>query len=241
LDNFEKRIKSFLHNWMKKLAISVIIVVLNGEKYLKSAIDSVINQSHQPDEIIVVDGNSTDETAVIAKSFMQVTYIKQSGTGLANARNNGIDFATGDLIAFLDSDDLWTENKLKIQLEHFTNDPEIEYSYGRLKLFIKPGGTEPRTGYTQSSFLEPIHGRTPGTLIVRKSLFKNIGKFRTEYKIGCDFEWFTRVKNLKVPFAFVPETILLKRVHNSNLSNDVETNRNEILKIVRQSLHYQRQ
>jgi glycosyltransferase involved in cell wall biosynthesis len=138
---------------MKKLAISVIIVVLNGEKYLKSAIDSVINQSHQPDEIIVVDGNSTDETAVIAKSFMQVTYIKQSGTGLANARNNGIDFATGDLIAFLDSDDLWTENKLKIQLEHFTNDPEIEYSYGRLKLFIKPGGTEPRTGYTPSSFL----------------------------------------------------------------------------------------
>ncbi len=225
---------------MKRLTVSVIMVVQNGEKYFKSAIESVMNQSHQPDEIIVVDGISTDQTAIISQSYANIIYLKQSGTGLANARNTGIDYARGDLIAFLDYDDLWTKDKLKIQIVEFENSPDSQYSYGNLKFFLEPGN-EARYGYTSSSFIEPKFGLTPGTLVARKSLFQTIGGFKTEYKIGCDFEWFTRAKDLKIPFGFIPEILLLKRVHQSNLSNDVATNRNEILKVIKQSLNSKRQ
>jgi len=221
------------------LSVSVILVVQNGEKYLKSAIESVMKQSHQPEEIIVVDGISTDKTATIARSFNQVSYLKQSGVGLANARNTGIDYATGDLIAFLDYDDQWTADKLKIQINHFITDPDVQYSFGCVKLFAEPG-FELRPGYTKSSFAEPHVGRTPGTLMVRKSFLQNGGEFKPEYKIGCDFEWFTRVKDLKIPYVSIPQILLLKRIHHSNLSNNVETNRNEILKVIKQSLNFRR-
>lgn len=225
---------------MKRLTVSVIMVVQNGEKYITNAIDSVMNQSHQPDEIIVVDGISTDQTPIISRSYANIIYVKQPGTGLANARNTGIDLAKSDLVAFLDYDDLWTKDKLKIQIMEFEKNPDCQYSYGNLKLFLEPGN-EARYGYTYSSFTEPKYGLTPGTLVVRKSLFQTIGNFKTEYKIGCDFEWFTRAKDLKIPFFFIPEILLLKRVHQSNLSNDAVTNRNEILNIIKQSLKFKRQ
>ena len=224
---------------MVRLKISVILVVQNGEKYLKTAIESVINQSYKPDEIIVVDGNSTDQTAEIANSYNQVSYIKQSETGLANARNTGILYASGDLIAFLDHADVWVANKLKSQFIHFRKNPKLGYCYARLKLFLEPGN-KLRFGYTKSDLDKSKEGRTPGTLMVRKSLFQQVGEFKTEYRIGCDIEWFTRVKNLGIPFVSLSDILLLKRIHDSNLSNDVETNRIEIIKIIKQSLHYQR-
>jgi len=220
-------------------SVSVIMVVKNGEKYLRNAINSVINQSFQPIEIIVVDGDSTDSTAEIAKSFPGVNYRKQVGLGLANARNTGIDCASGELIAFLDCDDLWVVEKLKIQTMEFLNNQNIGYNYGNVKLFVEPG-TALRPGYSSTNFEEPQHGRTPGTLMVRKSLFRTVGNFKPEHKIGCDFEWFARVMDLGVPFSYIPEILLLKRVHSENLSNDAETNRSEIFKIVRQTLELNR-
>ena len=82
--------------------VSVIIVVQNGESYIAKAIESVISQTYKPTEILVVDGNSSDRTEQLVKTFDKVKYIKQQGSGLADARNTGIDSATEDLIAFLD-------------------------------------------------------------------------------------------------------------------------------------------
>lgn len=106
--------------------ISAIVVVQNGERYLSSAIESIIDQTHQPDEIIVVDGYSKDNTAEVAKSYLQVSYIRQHGTGLANARNTGIEYARGELIAFLDHDDYWLPDKLKVQLNCFISSPSTQ-------------------------------------------------------------------------------------------------------------------
>lgn len=224
---------------MDKIKISVVIVVKNGEKYLKEAIDSVFAQSYQANEIIVIDGESTDKTSDIAKSYGNVRYIAQKGKGLANARNTGIDKAKGDLIAFLDHDDRWCDNKLSIQVNQFINDPKIEYSYGQVELFLE-SGCQLRQGFREKLLQEAQKGRTPGTLMVRKSLFEKIGKFNEEFTIGCDVDWFTRAKDCHIPYIFIAQTLLYKRIHNGNLSNNVEINRRELLTIVKQSIHRQR-
>lgn len=217
------------------MRISVVMVVKNGEDYLPEAIESVLKQTVQPNEIIVVDGHSTDGTPQIARSYTPVTFIKQSGSGLANARNCGIDHAKGELVAFLDSDDIWVRDKLEIQAELFSNRPEIQYVYSRLKLFLE-NGHHLRNGYNLKMIENELKGRTPGTLMVKKSLFEKIGKFDPRYTIACDLEWFSRAADYDIPYVFVSQSLLLKRLHKSNLSGDIDTNRREVFNVLRESI-----
>lgn len=225
---------------MHKPTVSVIIVVQNGERYLSEAIESVINQSYQPNEILVVDGYSTDNTAQVAKSYPFVRYLRQQGKGLANARNTGIEAATGELIAFPDHDDYWALDKLKVQMNHFINSPDIQYSYALVKLFLE-SGCELRSGFSQKLFKEEQVGRTPGTLIVRKFIFEQIGNFNPRFAIACDVDWFTRAKDNNIMAAFVPQVLLYKRVHNRNLSANVKINKKEIFEVIKESLAHRRQ
>ena len=224
---------------MNNLSISVIIVVENGERYLIGAIESVLAQTYQPNEIIIVDGRSTDNTEMIAKSYQQVRYMRQVGRGLADARNTGIDSAQGELIAFLDHDDLWIPKKLNTQISYFIKNPEIQYTNARLKLFLEPGCSL-RIGFPKDLFEKEQLGRTPGTLVARKSLFNLIGKFNSRFNIGCDVEWFVRAKDYNIPMSFISDVLLYKRVHDTNISGNVQVNKQELLTIIKQSLEHKR-
>ena len=107
--------------------VSVVTVVRNGERYLKDALRSALGQSLQPWEILVVDGQSTDDTARIAQGFSQVRYFRQPDLGLANARNLGLAEARGELVAFLDHDDWWFPEKLEAQVRYLRLHPEVLY------------------------------------------------------------------------------------------------------------------
>ncbi len=224
------------------MRISVIIVVKNGQKFLRAAIGSILRQTQQPYEIIVVDGHSTDRTASIARSYPNVTFVPQRGHGLATARNMGIDRASGELIAFLDHDDLWDPEKLAIQSAEISNGREIQYCYAYLRFIsanfvadtVAPLGGYP--GYRPGSHI----GRTPGTLVVRKSLFREVGRFNSDYAIGCDAEWFLRAQDLGIPCSCIPKVLLFKRLHSTNLSRNISVNRREIFMIVKQSLDRRR-
>ena len=104
-------------NQDKNKLVSVIIPVYNGENYLSQAIDSVIDQTYSPIELIIVDDGSTDKSKEIASSYSQVNYVYQENQGVAIARNTGIFKSQGEYIAFLDQDDIWTANKLKLQVD----------------------------------------------------------------------------------------------------------------------------
>ena len=107
-----------------KLTISVIIPCYNRQRSLRQALDSVLSQTHKPDEIIVIDDGSTDGSVEVAKSYgSKVQVIQQPNAGAAKARNRGIASATGDWIAFLDSDDIWRTEKLKRQIEAMQSNP----------------------------------------------------------------------------------------------------------------------
>ena len=215
--------------------VSVIIPVKNGERYVGSAIESVIQTNYSPMEIVVVDGNSVDGTADIIKSFKTLRHIYQKGRGLADAWNLGIEVAEGELVAFLDSDDLWAPEKLKQQVGRLMDEPGLQYVISRFKFFLEPGFPVP-VGF-KKELLEGDHlGRIPGTLLARRSLFDEVGVFNTDIAIAADVDWFVRAKDQGIAMGIVPEVLLYKRVHDANLSSNAEKNNQELLALLRQSI-----
>jgi len=107
-------------------SISVVIPTYNRSHTLARALDSVIAQSVQPLEIIVIDDGSTDDTGTLVKSqYPDVKLYRQSNHGVSHARNRGIESANGEWIAFLDSDDAWYPGKLEAQLRELERNPSI--------------------------------------------------------------------------------------------------------------------
>lgn len=119
-----------------KPQISVIIPVYNRERYLAETIESVLAQTYRPIEIIVVDDGSTDKTADVARRLSEnIRYFYQSNSGCSAARNKGIEIALGSFISFLDSDDLWVEEKLSRQMTVFDSDSDLDMVFGQVSNF----------------------------------------------------------------------------------------------------------
>jgi len=215
--------------------VSVVLPVKNGARYLAAALESVQEQSLKPEEILVVDGHSVDGSPEIARSFPNVRVLVQQNTGLAEAWNTGIKAARGDLIAFIESDDRWAPDKLQLQVECFTRRPAAQYVIGRVHFFLEDGHAVPR-GFKQELLQGSHVGRIPGTLLVRRSLFRDVGVFDPALTIAADVDWFARCKDAGVSEAVLEEVLLYKRVHDRNLSSDAGKNTRELLKLLRTSI-----
>lgn len=216
--------------------VSVIIIVKNGERFLASAIDSVLKQNYQPLEIILVDGHSTDKTPEIARSYPDVQYIQQQKSGVSDAYNLGINCANGKLVSFLSHDDFWTPDKLTTQVEYMIQHPEIQYTIAKIKFFLEPG-TIPPAGF-RKELLEGTHvGRIMETLVARKSVFEKVGKFNTKLSIAGDVDWYSRAGDQQIPMAVIPKVLLHKRIHDRNTALNVNGNNQNLLELLRQSVH----
>lgn len=220
--------------------VSVIIPVKNGERYLGTAIESVKKQTYTNYELIIVDDQSTDQSASIAKSYPNIKYILGIGKGSAAAYNTGIDAAKGELITFLDYDDFWTENKLMIQVNYLNEYPEVQYVIAKMKSFLEPGCSIP-LGFRQELLDQDAIAPIPGTLVARKTLFDTIGKFNPNLNTAEDVDWFARCQDAKIKMSIINEVLLYKRVHGSNLSLNTTNNNQNLLKVLRSSIQRKRQ
>ena len=219
--------------------VSVIIPVYNGGRYLRAALESVFAQTYRPFEVIVVDDGSTDDSGIIAQSFHEVRYIDQENQGVAAARNHGIEAARGEFIAFLDQDDLWTADKLKLQIGQLLSDPELGYTLTQQQFFLEPGEKLP--AWFRKELFSSVHtGWVLGTLVVRRTAFEKVGNFATGYSAASDGDWFFRAKAAGIPMAVVPELLLLKRIHGGNESARAKEILSELRMVVKSSLDRQR-
>lgn len=219
--------------------VSVVIAVRNGERFLTAAINSVLNQSYRPIEIVVVDGHSTDCTAEIAKSFPEVRYVLQQQSGVPDAYNVGIADARGDFIAFLSSDDLWTPDKLSSQIGYLLENPGVQYSTARVKFFLEPGYSEPE-GFRPELFEGDHVGHIMETLVARRSAFDLVGTFDLELRTAHDVDWFSRANDRNVPAVVIERVLLHKRVHDENISVNSRANTHELLQAIRGSINRKR-
>lgn len=220
--------------------VSVIIPVYNGEKYLSETLDSVTAQTYTPYEIVLVDDGSTDGGAAIAKIYPSVRYFFQKNSGIAAARNRAIEVAKGDLVAFLDQDDLWTPNKLKVQVRYALEHPEVALVLAREKLFFSDGY------YSEFVAKHLYMGRehlslVPGVWLIRREALKVVGGMDGAYKLADDVDWLMRFFDAGYRYGFVDETVLHKRIHGENASLKLHVAIDEILTAFRASIHRRRE
>ena len=199
--------------------VSVIIPVLNAARFLGDALASVHAQTYAPLEIIVVDGASTDETPRIAQSFPRVRYMQQSGVGMWNAVNEGLDAARGEFVAMISSDDLWVQEKIQLQVEYLIERPEIQYVFGLTHFQLMEGETPPRA--FRAELLQGEHlAILLESMLARKTLMQRVGKFEEAMRVASDVDWFARLGNLNEPRGVIPRVLLHKRIHAANLSSE---------------------
>jgi glycosyltransferase involved in cell wall biosynthesis len=225
---------------MSHRTVSVILPVKNGEQFLAEAIESILEQSHPPAELIVVDGHSTDRSAEIAGSYQDVTLIQQSGDGLSQAWNQAVEASSGDLIAFLDSDDQWLQGKLEAQVRLLDERPDLAGVVARAQFVLAPG-MQPPPGFRRH-LLEGDHlAPMPGTLLVRREVFDQVGDFDEAYRVAMDVDWFARVKDAGFVLGTLPRVVLVKRFHPHNLSHsEPGLYEQEMVKAMRDSAMRQR-
>ena len=201
---------------MNQPTISVIIPVYNGERYLIEAIESVLMQSAPPDEILVVDDGSTDGSAVVAERFSTGRYLWQAQAGASSARNHGVRAATGDWLAFLDADDLWTTEKLARQRAVLATQPTLDMVFGQVQQFYSPELADAVNRLARPGS-EPMAGYHVGAMLIRRTAFKKVGPFDPQWQVAHFIEWFGRAQALGLQSQILPDVVMKRRIHTTNL------------------------
>ncbi len=197
-------------------SVSVVIPVYNGVKYLSEAIESVLAQTTQPMEVIVVDDGSSDGTAEISRQYsLHIRYIYQSNAGAGAARNRGVELARGKFIAFLDADDLWVAEKLSLQLAAFEKNPALDMAFGTVRQFHSPELDRKTRGQIDLA-IETMPGYVPGTMLVLKESFERVGGFNPAWKLAEFIDWHARAVDLKLKSVMLSEVVLMRRWHTTN-------------------------
>ena len=215
--------------------VSCIIPVYNGERFLGAAVDSILAQTRQPVEIIIVDDGSADVTpGVIARYGDRVRSVRQENAGPAAARNAGIALATGAVIGFLDADDLWLPDKLAVQMAELTRSPETMICLAGMMNFREAGAAGgPVAEAPGGSF-------SPCTMLVRAPLFGRIGGFDPRLRAGEDTEWFCRVMMSGIPYTVLPDILVRRRLHDRNLTRADPPSHAKLLGILKLALDKKR-
>ena len=191
------------------MKISAVIPAYNSEVTIGRAIDSVLKQTRPADEVLVVDDGSTDSTAEIIRSYGDKVHLfQQENAGVSVARNAGVNAATGDWIAFLDADDEWLPEKLKLQTEHLQRNPDLKWTYSnyyrkspRFQKLKTAHVSSRLTGVLQGKEFvedyfqaEPLGGHVwTCTLVVHKSVFEKSGMFEPGMKRAQDVDLWYRI------------------------------------------------
>ena len=222
---------------------SVIIPTYNRLWSLKEAVESVVNQSYQDLELIIVDDGSTDGTRQYVTTLKdRVKYIFQENKGPSAARNQGIRAAKGAFITFLDSDDLWLKDKLKVQVEFMRSHPEALVSYTD-EIWLRRGvRVNPRSKHEKHSgwIFErcvPLCLVSPSSVLMRRTFFDEVGFFDESLPSCEDYDLWLRA-SLRFPFHFIPQKLITKRGgHEDQLSANWGLDRYRVralLKVLRQ-------
>jgi glycosyltransferase involved in cell wall biosynthesis len=222
--------------------VSCIVPVYNGETYLGEAIESILKQSYRPIEIIIADDGSTDGTVTVAERYgKQIRYMRQANAGTAAARNLGLSAAAGEFVAFLDADDLWHPEKLARQMACFRARPELDYCVSHVQNFWIPELIEEEKKFRDHRISKALPGYVTGTLLARRYCFNTVGQFNTAIEHADDTEWFLRANERGAAMELLPDVLLYRRLHYTNLSRVKASNsRDQYLNVLKTALDRRR-
>lgn len=220
--------------------ISVIIPVYNGASFIAEAVASIRLQGYPALEIIVSDDGSTDDTAsIVANLPGDICYLYQANSGPAAARNRGLEKSRGDLISFLDVDDLWPTNKLSLQLATLAENPSVDLVMGLTQM------VQASTHAESVPALWPVYPPRLafylGSAVMRRGVFDRVGLFDETLRYSEDVDWFLRARECAVPFLVTSDVVLLYRLHDRNMTRGKSAVDLNILKTLKRSLERRRE
>lgn len=214
--------------------VAVIVAVKNGGAFLAKALDSIRAQPGLSIDLVVVDGGSTDNSVAIAAQFgARVT--SETVPGLANAWNAGLSYSTAPLVAFLDSDDVWVADTLRRRVDALGAAPQAGIGFGRVKHVVEPGAPLPPKAKREillNETLSPI----PGTMLIRREVFDRVGLFDGSYSIATDSDWIARTITAGILMCPFDSLVLIKRIHQGNLTGQVQLSQQELLSVLRRKI-----
>jgi glycosyltransferase involved in cell wall biosynthesis len=220
---------------------SVIVPCYNADAYLECALESIFAQRRAPDEVIVVDDGSTDDSAAIAGRFAaRIRYHRQPHAGEGAARNCGLRLARGEYISFLDADDLWPDTAFVGLLHHLETNLDLDLVSGLVEQFISPELDEA----TRAGLHCPpgaAAARLCGATLFRRRAFEHVGDFNVSFKLGAVVDWISRFEEQGLASGHVNEVVLLRRIHKTNVSIVEKHHRSDYLRILKASLDRRRQ
>ena len=219
------------------MKISAVIPTYNNAAYIAEAVESILAQTHPVDEIIVVDDGSSDNTEALIEAITKKTgklaYIKQANQGPSSARNTGIEAASGDWIAFLDADDLWTVDKIAQQIAALDSEPSLKLIAADMSEMDQGGKTIVASVLAKHQLLEQFKtlagSAVPramaalltknfiptGTVLVERACLIAAGGFNTDIRFGEDLELWAKIA-ADHPITCLPQVLMQRRQHGNN-------------------------
>ena len=223
---------------------SVVIPAFNEEQGILPILQRVLSLRPQlaaagfdGPEIIVVDDGSRDRTAELVETMPDVRMIRHAeNRGYGAALKSGMTAARGELIAFLDSDDLWPASSLAHRLDLLRANPGADIVYGKTRVH----NLVPQTTLRRYRDGEAIHHPSFGSMLVRRTVFDRIGLVNETFDHSEDIEWLCRAKEAGVPMLLTDEVVLEYRIHGGNMTSESVTNRQFLFRALKQSLDRRR-
>jgi len=222
-----------------RIQISVVIPFYNGASFLKEAVESVLSQGIEDMEIVLVDDGSTDDSVEKINQIKdaRIKIMRQENAGAATARNNGVKLATGKYISFLDADDIWAPNKLKLQLAEIEKEVGINMVYGQVKEF---NDESVLSGLAIKPEEKTFVGYSPIALLISKEDFLKVGEFQGKFKVAEFIDWYDRAKHLGLKELVLPDIVAYRRIHSGNVDRLRRADVKQYVAVLKEALERRR-
>lgn len=221
---------------MNEPLVTIVVASFNGERFLGETLDSAFAQDYPRVEVVFVDDGSEDRTGEIARAY-PVRYIRQENLGLPAARNAALTIANGELIAFLDDDDLLPPNKVSLQARYLIEHPTTGCVLGRQEWMFEEGVALPNM--RRDPVFGDLGGVPMGTVMIRRHVLEDVGGFDPTYRYAEDRDLFVRLRERGVEIAVLPEVVLHRRLHGTNMTLN-QPNSHPLLRSLRAKLERER-
>ncbi|WP_421716488.1 glycosyltransferase family 2 protein [Arcobacter arenosus] len=220
------------------MKVSIITSVWNNEKTIEDAIKSVLSQNYRDIEYILVDGASSDGTVEVIKKYEDKisTFVSEKDKGIYDGLNKGVELATGDIIGFLHSDDIYADEHIISEVVGQFKNTNTDSIYGDL-VYVDKVDTSKIFRYWKSgnySFKKLCNGWMPPhpTFFVKKEFYDRYGKFDLDFGIAADYDFMLRMLGkYKITTSYLPKVLYKMRVggaSNRSIKNIIQKSREDI-------------
>ena len=236
---------------MNNLKFSIITISYNSEKYIEDTIESVLSQTYKNIEYIIIDGKSTDDTLDIIDNYKDkfnnnIKVISEKDKGIYDAMNKGLEYANGDLISFLNSDDVFAhKHVIKNVIKIFKNNPNCDACYSNIAMVKRNNLNDIKRIWSSSNdnyFSKCKYGWVPAhpSFFAKKDLYDKFGYFDLQFEIAADFDLICRfIEKYNINLYYINEILIKMRVEgasNKGIKPIIKGNREAFLALKKNNI-----